>query len=56
MAQFSQGGLCAKLRAVQSVSRVAPSVGYGGLQMRVKDGKRYGTGSVSDLSIDLEVS
>jgi hypothetical protein len=26
---------------------------YGGLQMRLRDGKRYGTGSVSDLrSID----
>ncbi len=25
---------------------------YGVLQMRVRDGKRYGTGSVSDLSID----
>jgi hypothetical protein len=25
---------------------------YGGLQMRVRDGERYGTGSVSDLSLD----
>ena len=25
---------------------------YGGLQMRIGDGERYGTGSVSDLSID----
>jgi hypothetical protein len=29
---------------------------YIGLQMLVLDGKRYGTGSVSDLSIDQEVS
>jgi hypothetical protein len=29
---------------------------YGGLQLRVRDGKRYGTGSVSDLSIDQEAS
>jgi hypothetical protein len=27
---------------------------YSGLQMRVRDSKRYGTGSVSDLSIDHE--
>ena len=25
---------------------------YSGLQMSLRDGKRYGTGSVSDLSID----
>jgi len=25
---------------------------YSGLQMRLRDGKRYGTGSVSDLGID----
>ena len=24
---------------------------YGGLKLRVQDGKRYGTGSVSDLNI-----
>jgi hypothetical protein len=29
---------------------------YGGLQMRVRDGKRYGTGSVSDLRIDQETT
>ena len=29
---------------------------YSGLQMLVLDGERYGTGSVSDLSIDQEVS
>jgi hypothetical protein len=31
-------------------------VNYGGLQMRVRYGKRYGTGSVSDLSIDQETT
>jgi len=29
---------------------------YGDLQMRLRDGKRYGTGSVSDLSIDQRAS
>jgi len=29
---------------------------YGGLQMRLRDGKRNGTGSVSDLSINQRAS
>jgi hypothetical protein len=29
---------------------------YGSLQMRLRYGKRYGTGSVSDLSIDHVVT
>jgi hypothetical protein len=29
---------------------------YGGLQLSVRDGKRYGTGSVNDLSIGQEAS
>jgi hypothetical protein len=29
---------------------------YGSLQMHVRDGKRYGTGSVSYLSIDHETT
>jgi hypothetical protein len=33
-----------------------PLLRYGGLQMPVRDGKRYGTGSVSDLSIDHVVT
>jgi hypothetical protein len=31
---------------------VATRLNYGDLQMRELDGKRYGTGSVSDLGID----
>jgi hypothetical protein len=34
---------------------VATRLNYGGLRMRVWDGKRYGTGSVSDL-IDAQVA
>jgi hypothetical protein len=33
-----------------------PTAPYGSLQMRVRDGKRYGTGSVSDPGLDHEVS